>query len=97
MRRKRAATYQRKRMWLGGICLSLSVAVAACGTDGRTAGSREAPDAQSMQEEQAVQKGQDKEGAQDRRGNRSGGDDACQCGDKDSGAGKNGICFHRCL
>ena len=29
MRRKRAATYQRKRMWLGGICLSLSVAVAA--------------------------------------------------------------------
>ena len=67
MRRKRAATYQRKRMWLGGICLSLSVAVAACGTDGRTAGSREAPDAQSMQEEQAVQKGQDKEGAQDRQ------------------------------
>lgn len=57
----------------------------------------EAPDAQSMQEEQAVQKGQDKEGAQDRQGNRSGGDDACQCGDKDSGAGKNGICFHRCL
>ena len=55
MRRKRAATYQRKRMWLGGICLSLSVAVAACGTDGRTAGSREAPDTQSMQDKEGAQ------------------------------------------
>ena len=55
MRRKRAAMYQRKRMWLGGICLSLSVAVAACGTGGRTAGSREAPDAQSMQDKEGAQ------------------------------------------
>ena len=55
MRRKRAAMYQRKRMWLGSICLSLSVAVAACGTGGRTAGSREAPDAQSMQDKEGAQ------------------------------------------
>ena len=53
-----------KRMWLGGICLGLSVAVAACGTDGQIAGARKVPDAQSMQEEQTVQEGQETAGTQ---------------------------------
>ena len=39
-----------KRMWLGGICLGVSVAVAACGTDGRNAGARETTDIQSVQD-----------------------------------------------
>lgn len=41
-----------KRMWLGGICLGVSVAVAACGTGGRSL---------------KVQEGQDTEVAQDRQ------------------------------
>lgn len=41
-----------KRMWLGGICLGVSVAVAACGTDGQNAGARETSDIQSVQEGQ---------------------------------------------
>lgn len=66
-RREEAVTYKRKKAWLGGICLCMSVVFTACGTDGRSTGAREGADAQSMREEQTVQKGQDKEGAQDRQ------------------------------
>ncbi len=58
---KESPHIREKRMWLGGICLGLSVAVAACGTDGRNAGAPETTDIQSVQE------GQDTEAAQDRQ------------------------------
>ncbi len=55
-------------MWLGGICLGLSVAVAACGTDGRNAGARETTDIQSVQEGQDTEVAQDRQDAQTEQG-----------------------------
>lgn len=57
-----------KRMWLGGICLGVSVAVAACGTDGRNAGARETSDIQSVQEGQDTEVAQDRQDAQTAQG-----------------------------
>lgn len=65
---KESPCIREKRMWLGGICLGVSVVVAACGTDGRNAGARETTDIQSVQERQDTEVAQDRQDAQTAQG-----------------------------
>lgn len=59
---------RKKRAWIGGVCLGVSLAFTACGTDGRNAGVREVPDVQSVQEGQNAIGGQDVQDAQTPQG-----------------------------